>query len=325
MTPRISILLCTFNGRDLVGSCLESILRQSIREIEVLCIDGGSRDGTLELIQDQAARDPRVRLIHNPNRLPEGHGNGKWLGFEQARGSLVGIVDQDNVLQRDDLFEQAIHALEQDPRLLGVLGGLRHDRRDPPIVRYISLFGTDAFFAYRSVDFLRWTRNLACSCAEPPRGHEPFELSTDNLPLTGGNCFFYRKSDVLEAGGYDQDVLLVRRLVSGGRSRLAMVPDATKHYAERGLTRLVSKKFFWAKTFFTAGTERFDYLPRTALERRAFARNLIFNLLIVPNLLTIRPHLRRTGDPVCWLFPPIAFLTTIAYGLHFLAGKIRRS
>jgi glycosyltransferase involved in cell wall biosynthesis len=320
--PKISVVVCTYNGASLIEACLSSILKQAYPSFEVLCLDGRSEDNTQDIIRRLASQDPRIRLVINPNRLPEGKGNGKWLGFQQADGEIFGIIDQDNVLQRTDLFRKVAEAFDRFPDAAGVLGGLNNDHKDTPVVRYVALFGTDSFFAYRSLDFLRTVEARAVTRVDAD--FESAEMQSDNLSLTGGNCFFYTKASVTAVGGYDQDVLVVQRLVQGGKRRVVIVMDATKHYAEQSLRRLVTKKFFWARKFFSgpAVVERFNYLPRTQREFGAFSRNVGFNLLVVPNLFYALRAFRRSHDPVSFLFPVLAFLNTVAYGFNFLSHAI---
>jgi glycosyltransferase involved in cell wall biosynthesis len=81
MKPEISVLLCTYNSEDFLDPCLKSILSQTFKEFEVICIDGGSQDNTLEKIKKYMSKDSRVKLIINKKRFPEGKGFGKSLGF----------------------------------------------------------------------------------------------------------------------------------------------------------------------------------------------------------------------------------------------------
>lgn len=314
---RISAIICTYNGEPWIAACLDSVLRQNHPDVEVLVVDGGSADATRTIVARYAQAHPAVRLLDNPRRLPEGFGNGKWLGYAQASGSVLAFIDQDNVLQRDDLFAAAFAQLRDRP-VLGVLGGLTHDRHDPPVVRYVAMVGTDSFFAYRSLDFLLTLGPAAAGLAE-------HEMSRDNQSLTGGNCFFYRRQDLQSIGGYGQDVLVVRRLLDT-YARVGIVPGATKHYAERNLWALMRKKFMWGKTFFVADRERFRYFPETRRERRAFAKNVAFNLTLLPNFHYALRLYRARRDPVAFLFPLFAFLNTLAYALHGLGSlAMRRS
>jgi len=309
---KISILVCTYNGEDLIRDCLDSILNQSYKNFEILCIDGISFDNTLDIIKEYMKKDRRIKLLINKKRLPEGHGNGKWLGFRKARGDIIGIVDQDNVLQENKLFEKAVKGLNNDKKLLGVLGGLKHDIRDDSIVRYISLTGTDSFMAYRAIDFIQ---NIK-------KSQNSIQMQTDNMFLTGGNCFFYRKKDLKDIGGYDQDVFGIKKLIESGKNKLMIIGGATKHYAEENFSKLIKKKFHWGGKYFENSGKKFDYFPRTALERNAFLKNIFFNLLFIPNwYYSIRLY-NGSRDLVSFLFPYIAFLNTLAYGLNFMKSKL---
>src|SRR3989344_6653834 len=104
MKPLISIVICTYNGEDLIKNCLNSILSQNYKNFEVICVDGMSSDKTKEIIKEYIKKDKRIKLIINDKRLPEGKGYGKWLGYKNTIGKTFGIIDQDNILQRNDLF-----------------------------------------------------------------------------------------------------------------------------------------------------------------------------------------------------------------------------
>ena len=315
MSARISVVICSYNGEPWIAACLDSVLRQKYPDVEVLVVDGGSADATRAIVTRYAQAHANVRMVDNPNRLPEGHGNGKWLGYTQTTGAVLAFIDQDNILQRDDLFAEAFAQL-RDRSILGVLGGLTHDRNDAPVVRYVAMVGTDSFFAYRSLDFLRTIWPVPAAPAEYP-------VSRDNMCLTGGNCFFYRRPDLQAIGGYSQDVLVVRNLL-GTYARIGVVPGATKHYAERSLFALMRKKFMWGKAFFVAGRERFNYLPETRRERWAFLKNLAFNLTLVPNIYYALRLYRARRDPVSLLFPLISFMNTLAYALNGLKSLAKR-
>jgi len=315
MKPLISIILCTYNGPELVKNCLNSILAQDLKNFEVICMDGMSSDNTQEIIKEYMKKDKRIKLFINKKRLPEGKGFGKWQGFKKAKGKIIGIIDQDNILQRDDLFSEVKKLFEKNKNLAGILGGLRHDLVDETIVRYVSLVGTDSFFAYRSIDFLRNIRDT------PKWVDGTLKLHRDDFYLTGGNCFFYLKKELDEVGGYTQDVIGLRKMVEKGVDKLFIIPNATKHYAEKNLFTLIKKKFKWGKTYHESG-DRFSYLPRTKREFKSFLKNFFFCVLIVPNFIYSIKLYKKSGDRASFLFPIIAFLNTIAYGLGILKTKL---
>ena len=66
--PKVSIVVPVYNVKDYLEKCVDSILRQTEREFELLLIDDGSTDGSGELCDTLAERDGRVRVIHQENR-----------------------------------------------------------------------------------------------------------------------------------------------------------------------------------------------------------------------------------------------------------------
>ncbi len=324
MKPKISIILCTYNGGPDVKRCIDSILLQKEKSFEVLCLDGGSTDGTIELIKSYSSKDKRIKYYNNPNKLPEGHGNGKWLGFRKARGEIVGILDQDNILQRNSVFSDAIFTLEKEKDAFGALGGLKHDINDAMVVRYVSLIGTDSFFAYRSVDFLRYFKKLIYKKYNSIQ-YRLLPFSRSHIWITGGNCFFYRKRDVEKIGGYDCDVSIVPKFVFSGKNNLILLPDATKHYAESSLNNLLLKKFKWGKTYFDKTpkpkAKNFSYLSSTR-DKILILMNLFACITILPYFLFSLYLYPKNRDPVILLFPIHAALTTIAYAFSAVKSKL---
>jgi glycosyltransferase involved in cell wall biosynthesis len=108
-TPPYSIVVPAFNVESTVRAAVESALRQSYGDLEVIVVDDGSTDRTAELVE--ALTDPRVRLVRQANRGLSGARN---AGVRHARGDLVAFLDADDLLMPDYLGRMAA-ALEQDP------------------------------------------------------------------------------------------------------------------------------------------------------------------------------------------------------------------
>ncbi|MFA5258565.1 MAG: glycosyltransferase family 2 protein [Candidatus Pacearchaeota archaeon] len=309
MNPKISIVICTYNGEKIISRCIDSILNQEYKNFEILCVDGGSKDKTLEIIKNYS--DKRIKIINNKNRLPEGVGNGKWLGFKKCRGEIIGFIDQDNELQRKDLLNIIIKTFKQEKNVVGILGGLKHEALSKPVTRYISLIGTDSFFSYRSIDFLRNINDYSIN-----NDLDGINIELDNTQLTGGNCFFYKKNDLKKIGGYSQDVIIIKDLVKVGKNKLLIVIDSTTHYSEESFLKLIKKKFRWGKVYFKDKKQKtFNYFPNTHLEKITFFKTIIFNLLILPNFYYSIKLYNKSRDFVAFMFPFIAFMNTFAYFL----------
>ena len=93
--PRVSILMPSLNVADYIGEALESVVAQTMRDIEIICIDAGSTDGTLEVIKRFADGDGRIRIIHSDVKS---YGLQMNLGLKAAKGEYVAIVETDDAI-----------------------------------------------------------------------------------------------------------------------------------------------------------------------------------------------------------------------------------
>ena len=112
--PVLSVCVPTYNGQAYVAEALHSILHQTYAAFEVIVVDDGSTDGTLEIVRTVADTDARVRVYQNPDRrgIP-----GNWnacVGF--ARGQYVCVFHQDDVMLPDNLARK-MAVFETDPTL----------------------------------------------------------------------------------------------------------------------------------------------------------------------------------------------------------------
>ena len=94
----ISVVVPIFNLAPWLPRCVESILGQTHRNLEVLLVDDGSIDDSLFVAEEFAGRDPRVRVFHQRNA---GVTAARMLGVSEARGSWIGFVDGDDEIEPD--------------------------------------------------------------------------------------------------------------------------------------------------------------------------------------------------------------------------------
>lgn len=106
ITPRISVIVPVYNSGIYLRQCLDSILSQTLKDIEIICIDDGSTDISGEILDEYAKKDDRLIVIHKENR---GYGNSINAGMEVARGSYVGIVESDDFIARN-MYERLYKA-----------------------------------------------------------------------------------------------------------------------------------------------------------------------------------------------------------------------
>lgn len=96
--PRVSIIVPVYNKRDYIESCLRSLLGQTLSDIEVVCVDDGSTDGSADVVASIAEMDPRVRFLSQQNAGP---GPARNAGMAAATGDILMFVDADDELVHD--------------------------------------------------------------------------------------------------------------------------------------------------------------------------------------------------------------------------------
>ena len=93
--PIISVIVPVYNAGKYLQPCLDSILTQTLRDLEILLIDDGSTDGSGPVCDGYAARDDRIRVIHQENR---GLSAARNAGLDASKGDCIAFVDADDVL-----------------------------------------------------------------------------------------------------------------------------------------------------------------------------------------------------------------------------------
>lgn len=96
MAPEISIIIPAYNEEKNIARCLNSVLAQTFKSFEAICVDDGSTDGTADIIKSFAKKDDRIILLKNPDK---GVSSARNFGIENARGNYIGFVDSDDFIQ----------------------------------------------------------------------------------------------------------------------------------------------------------------------------------------------------------------------------------
>ena len=115
---KVSILCAVFNAEPFLPECLKSLRNQTLRDIQIICIDDASTDGSLRILQEEAKEDPRIVVLHN--EVNEGQAAARNRGISVADGAFITMVDADDWLAPDAL-EQAWNVAEEHPQTDAVL------------------------------------------------------------------------------------------------------------------------------------------------------------------------------------------------------------
>jgi glycosyltransferase involved in cell wall biosynthesis len=99
---KVSIIIPIYNTSTYLGKCLESVCNQTLKEIEIICINDGSTDCSIDIINQFAEHDSRILILNRPNR---GAGISRNEAISCANGEYLGFVDSDDWIELD-MFEQ---------------------------------------------------------------------------------------------------------------------------------------------------------------------------------------------------------------------------
>lgn len=113
MISLISVIVPVYNGEKYIGRCIESIINQSCRDIELVIINDGSTDKSGQICSEYALSDNRIRVINTRNNGPAAARN---IGIENSRGNFIFFVDSDDLLEINalDLLLQSYHQAGAD-------------------------------------------------------------------------------------------------------------------------------------------------------------------------------------------------------------------
>lgn len=105
-TPKVSIIIPAYNTEKYIGRCLLSMVRQTLKEIEIIIINDGSTDNTSAVIEKFSQLDSRIKVINQENKK---QGAARNRGMEIAIGEFIGFVDSDDWVDLD-YFEKLYNA-----------------------------------------------------------------------------------------------------------------------------------------------------------------------------------------------------------------------
>lgn len=129
---KVSVIVPVYNAEKYLAQCLDSILAQTLQEIEIVCVDDGSTDNSGKILDQYAMQDKRVKVLHRENR---GYGAAMNAGLDTAAGEYVGIVESDDCILPEmyrTLYEAA-------------------DAEKPDVVK------SDAYFWYETIGYRKNT------------------------------------------------------------------------------------------------------------------------------------------------------------------------
>ena len=100
--PKVSVIIPVYNVEEYLRQCLDSVINQTLKEIEIICVDDGSTDSSLEILKEYAAKDHRITLITQQNLHA---GVARNAGLAVAKGKYLSFLDSDDFFELNMLEE----------------------------------------------------------------------------------------------------------------------------------------------------------------------------------------------------------------------------
>lgn len=160
---QFSIITPSYNQAAYLRTCLNSVSRQNYSNVEHIVIDGGSTDGSIEILEEFQTKDNRLQFITEPDK---GQGDAVNKGFSKANGDIIAWINSDDYYFNTSVFDHVASLFNTNPDVDIIYGGMAYvDKQDnfvhariPPKYNYslltrIAYIGnTNAFYRRKVID-----------------------------------------------------------------------------------------------------------------------------------------------------------------------------
>lgn len=119
---KLSIIVPVYNVEKYLPKCLESLIKQTLKDIEIICVNDGSMDNSLTILKEFASKDSRIRIINNQH---QGVAKTRNTGIEQSTGEYIGFVDSDDYIDID-FFEKLYNSATKSNSDIAIASILKH-------------------------------------------------------------------------------------------------------------------------------------------------------------------------------------------------------
>jgi len=166
MQPKISIIIPVYNVEKYLRQCLDSVVNQTMQEIQIICVNDGSTDGSLAILREYEARDSRMMVLDKPNG---GQSSARNAAYPHVKGKYTCFVDSDDWIELD-LCEKTYRKAEGTGAEITVFfyqreGGMndteaRNYVRSIPAHDITTVQNKAPLFEYNSVCYKLWRSDL---------------------------------------------------------------------------------------------------------------------------------------------------------------------
>ena len=106
----LSVIIPVYNVEPYLEQCLDSVINQTYKNLEIICINDGSTDNSLKILEKYQKKDNRIKLINQKNK---GLSEARNAGLDVAKGEYIAFVDSDDYLELN-AYEEAMNVVLQE-------------------------------------------------------------------------------------------------------------------------------------------------------------------------------------------------------------------
>ncbi|MCR4763264.1 MAG: glycosyltransferase [Lachnospiraceae bacterium] len=158
MSPKVSVIIPVYNVEPYLRECLDSVIGQTLKDIEIICVDDGSADGSPAILEEYRQRDPRITVLTQENR---GQSAARNRGMDVARGEYLYFIDSDDYVD-PDLLEKTT-ALADEMKLDILVSGLEcfaeQEEKDRDFFFDDDLLTMRAPRVFSGVEYIKWSND----------------------------------------------------------------------------------------------------------------------------------------------------------------------
>jgi glycosyltransferase involved in cell wall biosynthesis len=330
--PSISCIIATYNSSATVKECLDGLFVQNYPKdkIEVIIVDGGSKDNTIEIVNKY-----KVRLYKVPPEKQEAEYN-KGIGISHAKNDMILLIDIDNILPHKNWLKKMVKPLVENERIVGCeVLRFHYNPKDYMLDRYFALIGgVDPVPYYLGKDAkLSWAfdkynlRGKSTDCGD----YYLVEFEPRKIPTIGANGFILRRK-LLKYAKYDPNHFFHTDvnydLIAKGFNAYAFVKDDIIHLKKTKfsyfLKFLIRRKYIMETQYFEQVKKRRYAVYMPSEDKLGLMKYVIYSLTFIkPTLDAFRGYI-KVRDIAWFLHPIVCFSFLIIYGWAVAARVARK-
>jgi glycosyltransferase involved in cell wall biosynthesis len=205
-SPSISVIVPAYNVEKYIGRCLDSLIAQTLRNIEIIVINDGSSDSTVSILKNYMKRDKRIVLI-NCSIASGNAGTPRNIGICKAKGDYIGFVDSDDWVE-SNMFEKLYEkTLDTDVDIVSTSSFFKHKREEKMVIRlnYIKINRekSNNKDSFKSAYFSNiWNRIYKRELVEKHNIYFPRIYFAEDLCFSTACHIFARSTEIVEGAYY---------------------------------------------------------------------------------------------------------------------------